>query len=313
MGKENLLTDVKIKNAKPGAKLRDGGGLHLVVRPSGEKLWQYRFKLSGKENTHSIGVYDKDSLPLKEARALRDAARKLVKAGKNPNAERQRMREANILAEKLKKESSFHVAFERWMEVTEKGISAPTASQRRREMQQHAKVAMTLLILTAGRRGEVTGACWSEFDFDEAKWEVPKERMKERLPHCVPLSRQAIALLTSWKAMAAGTSPFVFPNRRSAQRPMARGSLNALMGRLGFQSKGTPHGHRSTFSTHFNQLQANPDVIERCLAHVHGNKSRATYNRHEYLDERRQMLQDWADHLDRLRLSGTTQTNETSL
>ena len=75
------------------------------------------------------------------------------------------------------------------------------------------------------------------------------------------------------------------------------------MVRLGFKDEGTPHGHRSTFSTHFNKLSANEDVIERCLAHVHGNKSRAAYNRHEYLEERRLMLQEWADHLDQLRIA----------
>lgn len=399
MGKENLLTDVAIKNAKVGTKLSDGGGLHLVVRPTGEKLWQYRFKLGGKENTHSIGAYDKGALPLKEARVLRDAARDLVRQGKNPNAERQRAREANVLAERLKKQNSFESVFERWMTDTEKGLSAATVRQRRREIQHYAKplltraivevtrrdiveilepleksipetarnirqhinaifetaidagllsgnpcptrrkikrtvvrrhpalfgndfqrflvaladdqlteykckAAMELLLLTASRKIEVTGAQWSEIDLEEAIWEVPAERMKERLPQCVPLSKQAVSLLKSWKAMSAGNSQFIFPNRRSLKRPMANRSLNALMVRLGFHNKGTPHGHRSTFSTHFNKLQANPDVIERCLAHVHGDKSREAYNRYEYLEERRLMLQAWANHLDQLRLAG---------
>jgi integrase len=76
------------------------------------------------------------------------------------------------------------------------------------------------------------------------------------------------------------------------------------MVRLGFRNNGTPHGHRSSFSTHFNRKQANSDVIERCLAHVHGDKSREAYNRYEYLEERRLMLRDWANNLDQVRLEG---------
>jgi hypothetical protein len=129
MGEKDLLTDVAVKNAKSGAMLSDGGGLYLLVRPSGKKLWQHRFKQNGKETTHSIGVYDKVELPLKEARDRRDAARKLVKQGKNPNTERQRTREANMLAERLKKENSFKSVFERWMRDTEKGVSGPTDLQ----------------------------------------------------------------------------------------------------------------------------------------------------------------------------------------
>lgn len=405
MPKENLLTDIEVNAAKPGlkdSKLIDGGGLHLLIRPNKTKLWQYRFKLGGKESTHSIGPYDKKVLPLSQARKLRDAARTLVSQGKCPNAERKREREANMLAERLKRKNSFTAVFETWMTNTSKGLSAETVRQRRLEIQRHAKpllnkpitditrpdivavlepleqalpetsrnvrqhinaifetaiddglvagnpsptrrkikrrpvrphpalhgpkfqrflvalaadkraefkckTAMELLVLTVGRKIEVAGARWSEFDFDQGLWEVPEERMKERLPQCVPLSRQAIALLKAWKDMSPEGSAFVFPNRRSPMRPMARGSLNALMVRLGFQDEGTPHGHRSTFSTYFNRRQSNKDVIERCLAHVHGDKSRAAYNRYEYLDERRQMMQEWADYIDELRADAPLQ------
>lgn len=405
MPQENLLTDITVKAAKAGEKdrkLKDGGGLHLLVCANGAKLWQYRFKLAGKESIHSIGPYDKKTLTLSMARSKRDKARDLVKEGKCPNAERKREREANMLAERLKKENSFAAVFERWMTNTEKGLTAETVRQRRFEIQRHAKpllakpitdvtrldivavlepleadlpetsrnvrqhinaifetaidagllagnpsptrrkikrravrphpalhggrfqrflielgaderaeykckAAMELLILTVGRKIEVAGARWSEFDFDNVVWDVPAERMKERLPQCVPLSRQAIALLMAWKDLSPEGSAFVFPNRRSPMRPMARGSLNALMVRLGFRDEGTPHGHRSTFSTHFNRLQRNKDVIERCLAHVHGDKSRAAYNRYEYLEERRQMLQEWADYIDALRADATSQ------
>ena len=152
MGQENLLTDAAVRNAKGGAKLSDGGGLHLTVRPSGEKLWQYRFKLGGKENVHSIGAYDNGALPLKVARARRDVARELVREGKNPNIERQRVREANVLAERLKKENSFAAVYERWMKSTEKGLSADTARQRRRELERHAMPLMSKTISEVTRQ-----------------------------------------------------------------------------------------------------------------------------------------------------------------
>ena len=83
---------------------------------------------------------------------------------------------------------------------------------------------------------------------------------------------------------------------------MADRSLNALMERLGFSGDGTPHGMRAAFSTHFNGQGANVDVIEHCLAHVPNNRVRAAYNRHAYQAERRALLQDWADCVDKLRL-----------
>jgi integrase len=80
---------------------------------------------------------------------------------------------------------------------------------------------------------------------------------------------------------------------------MADRSLNAVMERLGVSGQGTPHGMRATFSTYFNATGENIDVIEHCLAHVPANRVRAAYNRHQYQEERRTMLQAWADFLDR--------------
>ena len=91
---------------------------------------------------------------------------------------------------------------------------------------------------------------------------------------------------------------------------MANRSLNALMERLGFSGEGTPHGMRASFSTHFNSLGGNIDVIEHCLAHVPANAVRAAYNRHAYQDERRAMLQEWADRLDQLRRECAAPKNE---
>ena len=82
---------------------------------------------------------------------------------------------------------------------------------------------------------------------------------------------------------------------------MANRTLNAVMERLGYSGEGTPHGMRAGFSTHFNGINANADVVELCLAHTPMGKTRAAYNRHLYKEERREMLQAWADRLDLLR------------
>jgi len=162
------------------------------------------------------------------------------------------------------------------------------------------RIAMLLVVLTACRKAEVIEGRWRDLDMEGAQWEIPADRMKAKRPHWIPLSRQAVALLTTLRTLVPADNEFLFPNRRDPRRPMANRSLNAVMERLGFSGEGTPHGMRAAFSTYFNGLGANPDVIEHCLAHVPANKTRAAYNRHAYRDERRGLLQAWADHLDQL-------------
>jgi integrase len=166
---------------------------------------------------------------------------------------------------------------------------------------EQTRIAMLLVVLTACRKAEVTGGKWSEIDLEAAEWEVPAERMKAGRSHWVPLSHQAVKLLQKLRALVPEENVYLFPNRLDPNRPMANRSLNALMERLGFSGDGTPHGMRATFSTHFNAIGANIDVIEHCLAHVPGNRVRAAYNRHAYRAERREMLQTWATCVDQLR------------
>ena len=160
------------------------------------------------------------------------------------------------------------------------------------------RIAMRLVVLTACRKNEVVGARWSEFELVAAAWEIPAERMKARRPHWVPLSRQAVAALRMLREVVPEECVFLFPNRVDPTRPMADRSLNAVMERLGYSGIGTPHGMRAAFSTHFNSAGASVDVIEHCLAHVPANRVRAAYNRHQYQEERRAMLQAWADFLE---------------
>ena len=171
----------------------------------------------------------------------------------------------------------------------------------RSRLNEQTRIAMLLVMLTACRKNEIIGGRWDEIDLETGEWEVPAERMKNKRPHWVPLSTQAIALLKQLRELVPGSSALLFPNRRDPKRPMANRTLNAVMERLGYSGKGTPHGMRASFSTHFNGLNAHADVIELCLAHAPMGKTRAAYNRHLYKDERRELLHEWADWLDHQR------------
>lgn len=166
---------------------------------------------------------------------------------------------------------------------------------------EETRIATLLVLLTACRKAEVIEGRWAELDLDGSQWEIPAERMKAKRPHWIPLSSQAVALLTRLRELVPASREHLFPNRVDPRRPMANRSLNAVMERLGFSGEGTPHGMRSAFSTHFNSLNENIDVIEHCLAHVPANAVRAAYNRHAYREERRAMLQEWANRVDALR------------
>jgi integrase len=161
--------------------------------------------------------------------------------------------------------------------------------------------ALRLAPLVFVRPGELRKAEWTEIDLDAATWRLPAARMKTRQPHLVPLSRQAVEILREL-APLTGRGRYVFPSIRSGKRPMSDNTLNASLRRLGYgQGDMTAHGFRTMASTRLNELGWRPDLIERQLAHVEKDSIRAAYNRAEYLEDRRQMMQAWADHLDALR------------
>jgi len=123
--------------------------------------------------------------------------------------------------------------------------------------------------------------------------------MKMGEEHLVPLSRQALEALSELKTLT-GTPRLLFPNERKPNAPMSENTILFALYRLGYHSKATGHGFRSSASTLLNELGFDPDVIERQLAHRERNKVRAAYHRAEYLSERREMLQKWADYVDEL-------------
>lgn len=160
-------------------------------------------------------------------------------------------------------------------------------------------LALQLLALTFVRTNELIGAEWSEFDLDAALWIIPAERMKMRAEHIVPLATQALAILESVKTIS-GKSRYVFPGRNPG-KPISNNTMLFALYRLGYKGKMTGHGFRAVASTTLNEQGYNSDVIERQLAHCERNEVRGAYNRAEYLPQRKAMMQEWADYLDKLR------------
>jgi integrase len=159
------------------------------------------------------------------------------------------------------------------------------------------KRAMKLLLLTFVRTGELRAAEWSEIDLDKAEWRIAAGRMKMRELHIVPLSRQALTILRELHVLN-GHWKHVFPNQHKPSGYMSENTILYGLYRMGYHSRATGHGFRSTASTVLNEHGFRPDVIERQLAHGERDKVRAAYNHAEYLPERRSMMQWWADYLD---------------
>ena len=139
---------------------------------------------------------------------------------------------------------------------------------------------------------------WQEIDFDKAEWRIPAERMKMRDVHIVPLSRQSIEVLRELQKHS-GNRVHVFPNSVRPITFMSENTMLYALYRMGYHSRTTGHGFRSTASTILNESGFRPDVIERQLAHAERNGVRRAYNHAEYLKERREMMQWWADYIDK--------------
>ncbi|KFX00742.1 tyrosine-type recombinase/integrase [Pectobacterium carotovorum] len=171
------------------------------------------------------------------------------------------------------------------------------------------QIATRLLMLTGLRTIELRSAEWQEIDFGKKIWQIPKERMKMRRPHLVPLSTQVCDLLSELQNITGGFQ-LVFPGRNDSSKSMSEASINQVIKRVGYDKKLTGHGFRHTMSTILHEQGFNSAWIELQLAHVDKNAIRATYNHALYLDGRREMLQWYADYVDKL---GKSNISEFSL
>lgn len=168
--------------------------------------------------------------------------------------------------------------------------------------------AIRFLLYVFPRQAELRAAKVRQFDLDAARWDVPREIMKMRDMHVVPLSRQAVELLKGLIPEKAKPDDLVFPGS-DGKSPLSLSTINAALRYMGYPPKHiTGHDFRATASTHLNELGYRSDLIERQLAHAERDQSRAAYNHAEYLPERRAMLQAWADYIDGLESGALTAT-----
>ena len=155
------------------------------------------------------------------------------------------------------------------------------------------RLALRLMALTFVRTNELRGAAWSEIDLEKGEWTIPAERMKTNVPHHVPLSLQAVDVFKQLHALN-GKWPLVFAGRVPTT-PMSKNTILFALYRMGYHGRMTGHGFRALASTALNEMGYRPDVIERQLAHSERNSVRAAYHRSHYLEERKRMMQEWAD------------------
>ena len=162
------------------------------------------------------------------------------------------------------------------------------------------RCAMLFSVYTVARPGETRLAEWSEIDFENQEWRIPASKMKMKRIHIVPLARQTIELLNFLKQLT-GNGKWLFPSVCMDGKPMSDNTIRIALRSMGYSNEEmTAHGFRGMASTRLNELGWRADVIERQLAHCEKNSVRAAYNHAEYLDERRKMMQFWADYLEKL-------------
>ncbi len=388
------LSDAKVRTVKPTKKpkkLYDGGGLFLLVTPSGGKLWNFKYRFEGKERKVAFGQYP--DISINEARQRREQARTLLGNGIDPSATKKAQKTAAT-----QETETFEIVAREWhikfspswapshankiirrLElyvfpwIGSKPIKAVTAPElltvlRRIEAKsiletahrtkqicgqvfryavatgraerdptgdlrgalppansKHmatitdpkeiggllraiadyrgsivTRCALRLAPLVFVRPGELRKAEWREINLETAEWRIPAEKMKTKAPHIVPLSRQASTVLQEINPLT-GHDRYVFPSPRTNKRPMSDNAVLAALRRMGYtKEEMSGHGFRSMASTLLNEQGWNGDAIERQLAHVERNSVRASYNYAEYLPERREMMQAWADYLDQL-------------
>lgn len=399
-GVQVKLTDKTCQNAKPQKKqykLFDGGGLFLLVKPSGAKHWRLKYYFLGTEKLLALGAYPLISLA--KAREGRDVAKKLLAAQIDPvdnrrGHKRQAIRNAQNsfmavalewrnnqldrwstghasgvlrklerdvfpyiggrpiadidapelleVLRKIENRGSLEVAT-RVKEICgqvfrygiatgkcKRDVAADLKGALKTKKTQHyaaldikempeflnalrinkprlyeqTRRGIKMLMLTFVRTGELRYAKWSEFDFKNAQWEIPAERMKMKKPHIVPLSRQVIKILKEQQEEIGHLDvEWVFPNQVRPQKSMSENTILFALGRLGYKGRMTGHGFRAlAMSAIKEKLGYRHEVIDRQLAHDPKSKIDRAYDRAKFLDERKKMMQEWADYLDQVAL-----------
>lgn len=170
--------------------------------------------------------------------------------------------------------------------------------------QRHISIGLQLLMMCACRPGELRQAKWEDFDLERGLWDLQAEDKKERREFTLPLSRQAVALLTELQTMRMAGIPWLFPGRdKPLDEPISDATFNQTLNRMGYKGRQSPHGFRHLFSTTANDLGKDPRIVDSALAHkIPGVEG--IYNNASYITQRRELAQWWADEIDRLATNG---------
>lgn len=151
---------------------------------------------------------------------------------------------------------------------------------------------------TMTRPSEAAGTRWSEINLDEKVWTIPAERMKKRRPHRIPLTSQALAILEVMHPISHHRE-FVFPSDKDPKSHCNNQTANMALKRMGFAGRLVSHGLRSIASTTLNEQGFDREIIEAALAHADENQVRSAYNRADYFERRRPMMDWWSDHIEK--------------
>jgi integrase len=146
---------------------------------------------------------------------------------------------------------------------------------------------------TMVRPSEAAGAKWDEINLEDRVWVIPEELMKRRREHIVPLTNQAIELLKELEAVS-GNREHLFPSDRNPRQPASSATVNMALRRMGFKGRLVSHGFRALASTALNEKGFERDLIEAALSHQDPNATRAAYNRSDFLERRRELMEAWS-------------------
>ena len=409
MAANNELTDLKCRKANPGQKpykIASGGGLALLVNPSGGKLWRWKYRFYGKEKEMAFGKYPDVSLA--QVRVLHAEARSLLASGIDPMANRKESKEQKK-AERTTPNTATEFTFEKlmrlwfvkWKEDKNPGHAAkiehyieqdvlpfigdkdpalitpkdlveilrrvegrgareiaqrslgyirwiyrwgksnfyldnnvmnPAAdidprdvlSGRNSEKYPHLEIGevpdflrainnyngytltrllMELQSLTFLRSGELRNANWKEIDWENRRWNLPKEHMKEKtFPHIVPLCKQSIQVLKRLHSISGSTDK-LFPGARGSEGVISPAAVWKAIDIMGYRGRMSGHGWRHIASTFLRNNGFDKYWVEAQMSHVEGGVA-GVYNEAEYIEDRTNMMQFWADALDKMRESG---------
>lgn len=182
----------------------------------------------------------------------------------------------------------------------------------------NTQLGLRLLLLTGVRTGELRSAVPKQFDLERSLWIIPAENVKqlqaqmrkestdctELPPYLVPLPRQAIAIVRELLRAMTPAQRYLLSHRSKPRERISENTLNAALKRMGYKDQLTGHGIRATVSTALNELGYHKDWVEAQLSHADTNQIRASYNHAEYVEQRRAMMQDWADRVDQWEIQG---------